>query len=64
MMIAQEQGAKLWQLRAAKSLAQLYHDQGRDPEARDLLAPIYSFFTEGYDTSDLKQAAALLDRLA
>ncbi|MGF9760120.1 adenylate/guanylate cyclase domain-containing protein [Microvirga sp. 0TCS3.31] len=64
MMIAQEQGAKLWQLRAANSLAQLYQDQGRDPEARDLLGPIYSSFTEGSDTSDLKQAAALLGLLA
>jgi predicted ATPase len=61
---AQEQGAVLWQLRAARSLAQLYHNQGRDLEARDLLTPIYGLFSEGFDTSDLKQAAALLKELA
>ncbi len=64
VMIAQEQGAKLWQLRAAKSLAQLYYDQGRRSEARELLAPIFSSFTEGFDTSDLKQAGTLLKELA
>jgi predicted ATPase len=64
LMIAQEQGAKLWQLRAARSLAQLYHNQGRDLEARDLLTPIYGLFSEGFDTADLKQAAALLKDLA
>jgi predicted ATPase len=60
IVVAQEQGAKLWQIRAAKSLAQLWHDQGRVSEARDLLAPIYSSFTEGFDTSDIKEASALL----
>jgi predicted ATPase len=63
-MIAQEQGAKLWQLRAARSLAQLYHNQGRDLEARDLLTPIYGLFSEGFDTADLKQAVALLKDVA
>ncbi len=59
--IAQEQGAKLWELRAAMSLARFRHDQGRTAEARDLLAPIYGWFTEGFDTADLKQAKALLE---
>jgi predicted ATPase len=59
--IAEEQGAKLWELRAAISLARFRHDQGRTAEARDLLAPIYGWFTEGFDTADLKQAKALLE---
>jgi predicted ATPase len=62
--IAEEQGAKLWELRAAASLARLRRDQGRDAEARDLLAPVYGWFTEGFDTPDLKEAKALLDELA
>jgi predicted ATPase len=62
--IAREQMAKLWELRAAVSLAQLRCDQGRRVEARDLLAPVYSWFTEGFDTQDLKKAKALLDELA
>ena len=61
--IAQEQGAKLWELRAAMSLARFRHDQGRTAEARDLLAPIYGWFTEGFDSADLKQAKALLEYL-
>jgi class 3 adenylate cyclase/predicted ATPase len=61
--IAQEQGAKLWELRAAMSLAGLRRDQGRRAEARDLLAPVYSWFTEGFDTPDLKDAKALLEEL-
>jgi predicted ATPase len=64
LSIAKEQGAKLWELRAAKSLARLHRDQGRRTEARELLAPVYSWFTEGFDTSDLKEAKALLDELA
>jgi predicted ATPase len=64
MSIALEQEAKLWELRAAASLARLRRDQGRDAEARDLLAPVYGWFTEGYDTPDLKEAKALLDELA
>jgi predicted ATPase len=62
--IAEEQGAKLWELRAAASLARLRRDQGRRPEARNLLAPIYSWFTEGFDTPDLKEAKALLGELS
>ena len=61
--IAQEQEAKLWELRAAASLARLRRDQGRRTEARDLLAPVYDWFTEGFDTADLKDAKALLDEL-
>jgi len=62
--IAREQEAKLWELRAAASLARLRRDQGRRTEARDLLAPIYGWFTEGFDTPDLKEAKALLAQLA
>ncbi len=61
--IAEEQEAKLWELRAAASLARLRRDQGRPAEARDLLAPVYGWFTEGFDTPDLKEAKALLDEL-
>ena len=62
--IAREQEAKLWELRAAASLARLSSDQGRRAEARDILAPIYDWFTEGSDTRDLKEAKALLDQLS
>ena len=58
-----EQGAKSFELRAATSLARLWRDQGKHTEARDLLAPIYGWFTEGFDTRDLKEAKALLDGL-
>jgi predicted ATPase len=61
--IAEEQEAKLWELRAAMSLARLRRDQGRPTEGRDLLAPVYGWFTEGFDTADLKEAKALLDEL-
>jgi class 3 adenylate cyclase/predicted ATPase len=64
LSIAREQEAKMWELRAAVSLGQLRRDQGRQAEVRDLLAPIYGWFTEGFDTQDLKEAKALLDRLA
>ena len=64
LSIAQEQEAKLWELRAAASLARLRRDQGRRAEARDLLAPVYGWFTEGFGTADLKNAKALLDELA
>jgi predicted ATPase len=63
LSIAEEQGAKLWQLRAAASLARLWGEQGRRAEARELLAPTYGWFTEGFDTADLKEAKALLDEL-
>jgi predicted ATPase len=63
LSIAIEQDAKLWELRAAVSLARLHRDQGRRAEARDLLAPVYAWFTEGFDTPDLKDAKALLDEL-
>ena len=53
-----------WELRAATSLARLWRDQGKRDEARELLAPVYGWFTEGFETLDLKQAKALLDELA
>jgi predicted ATPase len=61
--IAQRQEAKGWELRAATSLARLLRKQGRIAEARDVLAPVYSWFTEGLDTADLKDADALLEQL-
>jgi len=64
LAIAREQGARGYELRAATSLARLWHEHGRAAEARDLLAPIYSWFTEGFDTADLKEAKQLLDELA
>jgi predicted ATPase len=64
LSIAEEQEAKLWELRAAASLARLRRDQGRRAEARDLLAPVYGWFTEGFATPDLKDAKALLDELS
>jgi predicted ATPase len=63
LSIAVEQEAKLWELRAAVSLARLRRDQGRHAEARDLLTRVYGWFTEGFDTPDLKEAKALLDTL-
>jgi predicted ATPase/class 3 adenylate cyclase len=62
--IAERQSAKLFELRAATNLARLWHNQGKRNEARDLLAPIYSWFSEGFDTPVLKEAKALLDQLA
>jgi predicted ATPase len=62
--IAQRQSSKSWELRAAMSMARLWRDQGKWEEARELLAPIYGWFTEGFDTRDLKEAKALLDELA
>jgi predicted ATPase len=61
--IARTQEARMWELRAAASLARLRRDQGSHAEARDLLAPVYGWFTEGFDTEDLKKAKALLDEL-
>ena len=64
MAIAQSQQAKSWELRAATSLARLWQQQGKRTEARELLAPVYGWFTEGFDTADLQEAKALLDALA
>ena len=61
--VARAQRATSWELRAAVSLARLWRDQGRRDEARALLAPVYGWFTEGFDTPDLKEAKALLDEL-
>jgi len=61
LSIARQQEAKLWELRAAASLARLRRDQGRGAEARDILTPVYGWFTEGFDTPDLREARALLD---
>jgi predicted ATPase len=61
--IAQQQNAKAWELRAATSLARLWHQQGKIAEARQMLAEIYGWFTVGFDTADLKDAQALLDEL-
>ena len=64
LAVARRQQAKSWELRAAMSLAQLWRDQGKRDDARNLLAPIYGWFTEGFDTRDLKEAKALLEELA
>ena len=64
LAVAREQQAKSWEVRAAMSLARLCRDQGKVSEARELLAPVYGWFTEGFDTLDLKEAKALLDTLA
>ena len=63
LALAQQQDAKLWELRTATSLARAWHDQGKRTEAHALLAPVYSWCTEGFDTADLKDAKALLDQL-
>jgi predicted ATPase len=64
LAVARAQQAKSWELRAAMSLARLWREQGKPRQARDLLAPIYGWFTEGFDTRDLKDAKALLEELA
>jgi predicted ATPase len=64
LAVARAQQAKSWELRAAMSMARLWRDQGKPRQARELLAPVYGWFTEGFDTLDLKEAKALLDALA
>jgi class 3 adenylate cyclase/predicted ATPase len=64
LAVARRQQAKSWELRAAMSLARLWQQQGKRQEAYDLLAPVYYWFTEGFDTADLQEAKALLDALA
>jgi predicted ATPase len=64
LSVAREQQQKSWELRAAMSMARLWRDQGKVQQARELLAPVYNWFTEGHDTRDLKEAKALLDELA
>ena len=64
LAVARERQAKSWELRAAMSMARLWRDQGKRDEARSLLAPVYGWFTEGFDTLDLKEAKALLDEVA
>ena len=64
LAVARQQQAKSWELRAAMSMARLWRDQGKTQQARELLAPVYGWFTEGFDTRDLKEAKALLDELA
>jgi predicted ATPase len=63
LAIAREQQAKSWELRAAMSMARLWRDQGKRQQAHDLLAPVYGWFTEGFDTLDLKEAKSLLEQL-
>jgi predicted ATPase len=62
--IARQQQAKSWELRAALSLSRLWQSQGKRDEVRQLLEPVYGWFTEGFDTTDLQEARALLDALA
>jgi predicted ATPase len=62
--VARRQSAKFWGFRVANDLARLWRDQGKRDEACDLLAPVYGWFTEGFDTPDLNEARVLLDELA
>jgi predicted ATPase len=64
LAVAREQHAKSWELRAAMSMARLWNNQGRRQQARELIAPVYGWFTEGLETLDLREAKALLDELA
>jgi predicted ATPase len=64
LAVARSQQAKSWELRAAMSMARLWRSQGKVSEARELLAPVYGWFTEGHNTRDLKDAKALLEELA
>jgi predicted ATPase len=63
LAVARAQQAKSWELRAAMCMARLWRDQGKRQQAHDLLAPVYGWFTEGFDTLDLKEAKALLEQL-
>ena len=63
LAVARQQQAKSWELRAATSLARLWRSQGKVQQARELLAPVYGWFTEGFDTRDLKEAKVLLEEL-
>ena len=63
LAVARQQQAKSWELRASMSLARLWRDQGKVQQARKLLAPVYGWFTEGFDTRDLREAKALLEEL-
>ena len=64
LSVSRQQQAKSWELRAAMSLARLWRDQGKVQQACELLAPVYGWFTEGFDTLDLKEAKALLEELS
>jgi predicted ATPase len=64
MTVARQQQAKSWELRASMSMARLWRDEGKRDEARELLAPVYGWFTEGFDTLDLKEAKALIEELS
>ena len=64
LAVSRKLQAKSWELRAAMSMARLWRDQGKHDKAQELLAPVYGWFTEGFETLDLKQAKALLDELA
>ena len=64
LAVARQQQAKSWELRTATSMARLWRDQGKGQQARELLAPVYGWFTEGFDTRDLKEAKGLLEELA
>jgi predicted ATPase len=64
LAVSRKQQAKSWELRAAMSMARLWDSQGKSQQASELLAPVYGWFSEGFDTLDLKEAKALLDELA
>jgi predicted ATPase len=64
LAVAHQQQAKSFELRASMSLARLWRDQGKAPQAREMLASVYGWFTEGFDTLDLKEAKTLLTSLA
>jgi predicted ATPase len=64
LQVARQQQAKSWELRAAMSLSRLWQQQGKRDDARELLMPVYGWFTEGFDTADLQDARALADCLS